>query len=68
MVHMDGGEEHSCAVDSRGGVHCWGYNTSGQLGYAPSGARHQSARRVANLPTATAVTLGRTHSCALTQK
>jgi uncharacterized protein (TIGR02145 family) len=32
IVSISSGYYYSCAVDSTGGVYCWGYNTYGQLG------------------------------------
>lgn len=32
-VQIDTGSSHSCAVLEDGGLQCWGYNASGQLGY-----------------------------------
>ena len=62
------GEEHSCALHQNGKISCWGYNLWGQLGNG------QSVLRVSILPVevvgitdATAVSLGRHHSCALHQ-
>lgn len=32
VTQVAGGSAHYCATNSSGGVHCWGYNLSGQLG------------------------------------
>ena len=60
------GNSHSCAILDDGSVHCWGYNGYGQLG---DGTTTDSNIPVAvNLPagrTATALAVGRYHSCAI---
>lgn len=58
--------EHACAVVS-GQPRCWGVGTYGQLGHGQIGAGVVSASPVApsGLTTASAVAVGRDHSCAV---
>lgn len=69
---IESGNNHSCAIVSNGGVKCWGQGTSGRLG---NGASVASSTPVDVLGFssgggfswgATAISLGGTHSCALT--
>jgi alpha-tubulin suppressor-like RCC1 family protein len=70
------GADHTCAVTTAGGVLCWGYNLTGQIGDGTGGEEPpgdwESALRphptqVAGLESGvSAVTVGPTHSCALT--
>jgi alpha-tubulin suppressor-like RCC1 family protein len=57
---------HTCAIYGSGGLHCWGQNSSGQLG---DGTTTDSAIPVVvpGLTGVTSVSTGRTHTCALTQ-
>jgi alpha-tubulin suppressor-like RCC1 family protein len=59
------GLDHGCYTDDRGGVWCWGYNTSGQLG---DGSRVYRQHPVAAALPAEArpieVRAGRFHTCA----
>jgi cysteine-rich repeat protein len=32
VTNLAAGDQHSCAIDNQGAVHCWGAGTSGQLG------------------------------------
>jgi len=69
---LDVGGYHSCAVLPAGGVRCWGYGSSGQLGYgsldtigddevpASAGPVNLGPGR-----TATAIAAGDVHTCAL---
>jgi alpha-tubulin suppressor-like RCC1 family protein len=62
------GGGHSCALLDNGSVTCWGYNPSGQLGDPAVTAAASASPVVVKLPvgrTATAVTAGYTHSCAI---
>ncbi len=71
-ARLDAGGFHSCAVPLDGGVRCWGYGASGQLGYgnpatigddetpASAGAVNLGPGR-----TATAIATGDVHTCAL---
>lgn len=64
-VDIAGGQNHTCAVLSTGAVQCWGYNDDGQLG--TGGTTDSSVpKTVSGLSgTATAVTAGDAHTCAL---
>lgn len=60
------GGDFTCAALTDGNVQCWGNNLSGQLGDGSGGERSGSPVRVAGLPdNITAITVGGTHSCAL---
>ena len=59
-----GGYGHACAMQSNGGVACWGYNAEGELG---DGTTIRSSRPVAvsGLHDAVALAAGFQHTCAL---
>lgn len=58
------GGYHSCAVDSRGAVFCWGKNLTGQIGNGSVDAERRIA--VSGLgDTATALSSGAEHTCTL---
>ena len=68
------GGTHTCALLDNGTVKCWGLNTSGQLGLSDTAARGDAAGEMGDaltpVPlgtgrTATAITTGASHSCAL---
>ena len=71
---VSGGANHVCAVLDNGQVKCWGYNAHGQLGVGDTAARGDNPGEMGdNLPavalgngrTATAVSAGFGHTCAL---
>jgi alpha-tubulin suppressor-like RCC1 family protein len=59
------GGRHTCAIDTDGGVHCWGNNGAGQLG---DGTITDSLRPVpvSGLSRAISLAAGWAHTCALT--
>jgi alpha-tubulin suppressor-like RCC1 family protein len=59
------GERHTCAVLNTGGVRCWGYNGTGQLGDGTTTTR-PSPVVVSGITDATQVTAGIQHSCVRT--
>ncbi len=68
------GYRHTCALLDNGSVKCWGLNASGQLGVGDVAVRGNGPGQMGdNLPdvklgtgrTATAITAGGAHSCAL---
>ena len=71
------GGYHACAIDENGGLKCWGFNTSGQLGVASGGDRCVSVGANADCSrnpvevdlgsgrTAHDIRLGELHTCAI---
>ena len=63
---VSSGQSHTCALDTAGGVHCWGNNDSGQLGNGSTQAS-MTAVEVTGLGAGiAAVSAGRMHTCAVT--
>jgi alpha-tubulin suppressor-like RCC1 family protein len=64
--------DHSCAINAAGGLHCWGYDVFGQLGYresldAPSNGASGTPMAVVGLASGVrAAATSHTHTCALT--
>ncbi len=62
---VDAGTRHTCALDEGGGVWCWGWNASGQLGDG-SRALRTTPVAVRGLPgAAIALSVGDDHACVL---
>ena len=68
------GASHTCALLDNATVKCWGLNTNGQLGLGDTAARGDAPGEMGNLlpavslgtgRTATAITAGANHTCAL---
>ena len=69
-VAVSGGDKHTCALLDTGDVTCWGYGGAGRLGYGDTitiGDSETPGARTVDLTgrTATAITAGTTHTCAL---
>jgi alpha-tubulin suppressor-like RCC1 family protein len=61
------GGTHSCALVSGGNIYCWGYGLYGQLGRSDNGTSYYSTAAQVNLNSRTAsdLSLGESHSCAI---
>lgn len=59
------GENHSCAIAVSGRVHCWGTNSSGQLGDGTTTTRSSPAAVVGLGTEVAQIAVGWLHSCAL---
>lgn len=61
------GPRHTCAIPSAGGVKCWGYNNSGQIGDGTRGVNRLTPVAVTDLDgVMTALAAGTAHTCAVT--
>lgn len=65
---IEAGWYHVCAIDSAGGVHCWGKNVAGQVRPGSATTRFASPQAVAVGTAATALALADATSCALTSE
>ena len=68
VTQITAGDNHTCALLSTGGVKCWGYNNSGQIGDNTSGNennRHTPVEVSGLTRDVAQITAGANHTCAL---
>lgn len=66
VLTIDSGYYHNCALNSSGGIKCWGYNAYGQLGNGTNVDSVISVNVYGMSTGVASIALGGWHSCALT--
>src|SRR5438874_7301307 len=64
---IEAGGDHACALTTGGGVKCWGHNAFGALGDGTIGDSLTPIQVSGLTSGVTAIAVGNTHSCAMTQ-
>ncbi len=67
VVAIAAGGSFTCAVTATGGVKCWGFNSSGQLGDNTTTNRNAPVDVIGLASGVATIALGSDHSCALTK-
>lgn len=65
VVQLSAGARHTCALQGRGSVYCWGGNGNGQLGDGTARTMRPTPVRVTGLDDATQIAAGGLFTCAL---
>lgn len=68
LVSIGVGRMHSCALDGRGRVYCWGGSGYRQVGHPISGSSTDTPGQVTGLRHVTQLGVGYDHSCAVTTR
>jgi len=66
VIAIATGDSHSCALTASGGVKCWGYNSTGQLGNGNTTKQYIPIDVSGLTSDITTIAAGYAHSCALT--
>lgn len=66
VMAIAAGEQHTCALTTSGGVKCWGWNASGQLGDNSTSQRLIAVDAIGVTGGISALVTGSWHTCALT--
>jgi alpha-tubulin suppressor-like RCC1 family protein len=64
-IAVSAGGTHSCALLAKGEIKCWGVDNSGELGTGSFSTYSATPMSVVGISTATAISAGEDHSCAL---
>ena len=63
---IEAGDSHTCAHKTNGGIRCWGYNATGQLGDGGTGNESKPVAVAGLANGMTAVSAGGGHTCVIT--